>query len=145
MAGKSIKQEPATDRLQPILRGDTYCAPRCGLGCKRAAYDRAVEEANALANRLGQGWEPVVWDNLGWHYGATKGVARVRPRFGRWPDFRTGKWSVTGYTVYLNSAKQFVAHGDTPEDALGFAIQDARTTEHRIAADCSALSYGEDG
>jgi len=47
----------------------TYCSQRhCGLGCTRAQYDNVQDAAAALARRLGPGWSPVLWENLGWHY-----------------------------------------------------------------------------
>ncbi len=125
----------------PVLSGDIYCAPWCGCGCTKAAYDRAVTEAAALVERLGEGWEPRVWENAGWHYEAVKGVARVIPTQRGGSTY--ANWSISGYMVMFDSVWQFVAHGKTPEDALGFALQDARTAERRIAADCATLSDGE--
>ncbi len=118
------------------LPGGIYCAPRCGGGCTKADYRRAVRAGAALAARMGDGWEPDVWENLGWHYKATKGVAEIYPCI----DHRVARNTVTGYTVFLNSSKQIVVTAGTPEDALGFAVQDARTVERRIADDLSFLS-----
>ena len=117
------------------LPGGIYCAPRCGGGCTKADYRRAVKESAALATRMGDGWEPDVWENLGWHYKVTKGVAEIWPSI----DHRFQRNAITGYTVSLNSAKQFVVTAETPEDALGFAVQDARTAERRIVDDLAAL------
>jgi hypothetical protein len=86
---------------------------------------------------MGDGWTPEVWENCGWHYRATKGVAAISPNcFG---GVVSGDWNITGYTVYFNTAHQFDAGAETAEDALGFAIQEARGIERTIAADCTAL------
>ncbi len=70
---------PGTDlRYTPVLRGGVYCSPACGAGCKKKAYDRAKNSADRLANRLGHGWVPEVFENLGWHYSVSKGHATVR-------------------------------------------------------------------
>ena len=65
------------DRWTPVLKGDVYCSPACGGGCKKADFDSATEKAHALANTLGDGWEPYVWENLGWHFEAKKRGATV--------------------------------------------------------------------
>jgi hypothetical protein len=61
----------------PILDGDNYCSPACGCGCKLADYKAAVEAADLLVKTLGEGWMPIVWENLGWHYEAMKGDVTV--------------------------------------------------------------------
>lgn len=63
---------------EPRLNGKTYCAPACGGGCTKVAYDKAVADAGALVSRLrGKDWKPVVWENLGWHYKAVSGPVQV--------------------------------------------------------------------
>ena len=44
----------------PRLVGDMYCAPACGGGCTKAAYDAAVKAADELCAKLGDGWKPRV-------------------------------------------------------------------------------------
>lgn len=66
-----------TDRWSPILDGDVFCSPACGAKCKLADYQHAVEAANLLANTLGSGWEPHIWENCGWYYEASKGDVTV--------------------------------------------------------------------
>src|SRR6267154_1000089 len=51
-----------------VIRGDLYCAPACGGGCTKAAFDLATERGKALARRLGKNWPYRVHENLGWHY-----------------------------------------------------------------------------
>lgn len=63
----------------PVLRGDMYCSPGCGGRCKKADYDKAVEQAGFVAAALGYGWKPRIFENLGWHYEVNKGQATVTP------------------------------------------------------------------
>lgn len=65
------------NRWTPMLRGDVYCSPACGGGCKKAAFDRARQRADALARQLGPGWMPHVWENSGWYFDVRKGAATV--------------------------------------------------------------------
>lgn len=51
---------------------------------------------------LGKGWEPEVWENLGWHFAATKGCARVIPHV-EGGTYRRHDYDVTGYHAYFNS------------------------------------------
>ncbi|KKM39536.1 hypothetical protein LCGC14_1564420 [marine sediment metagenome] len=111
------------------LPGGVYCSRACGIGCKRKDYDQAVASAAKLAARMGVGWLPHVWENLGWHYEVTKGVASIHPPGGR----------VTTYSIYFNTIPQIVLNAETPEDAAGFAVQRARGNALRIAADSAAL------
>lgn len=57
----------------PKRRGKIYCSPACGGGCTYAEYLSAKTKAAKLVKRLGRGWKPRVWENLGWHYQAVKG------------------------------------------------------------------------
>lgn len=134
-----------TDR-KPIADGERYCSPRCGFGCSRAGFDRATDEARLLATRLGGAWKPEVWENGGWHYRATNGehAIHVKTVGSRLDDL----WTVTGYWADLrfqelpmfNNGIQVIAHADDPNDALGFAVQDARTIIGRMEETLAALS-----
>ena len=109
---------------QPMSRpGGVYCSPACGRGCTRAEHGEAVRKARELAQRLGDGWEPEVWENLGWFYKVEKGLAAIHPS-------RTG-----GYTVYFNSQHQVVANADTPEQALSAALRRAKAVAHALEKD----------
>lgn len=118
--------------------------PRRQIGCTQAAYDRAVWEADALAGRLGDGWSPVVWENGGWRYAVSNGAARVTPitRGGH----VEGTWKVERYSAEIapnllmgRTRVQFFADAETPEDALGFATQDARTFLNKLQAEMAEL------
>jgi hypothetical protein len=121
----------------PVLSPDgiTYCSPRCGFGCKKADYDAAVIEADALALRMGNGWQPEILESGGrWHITVAKGDTKITVH----PDFR-GTEQPTTYMAWIEPGvtlrqhvMQFICSANTPEDALGFAVQEARTTIHRI-------------
>jgi hypothetical protein len=116
----------ATLSWKPKWRGDTYCSPACGGGCKRKDYNRALENAEKLAKELGPGWEPHVWENLGWWYSAHRGVLKVHP---------TGH---KGYTAYLGSADsaggKWAENGSTPKKAVKNVIKAARVDVDGVIA-----------
>jgi hypothetical protein len=62
----------------PIRKGPIYCSPGCGGKCTWAAHLQAKREAARLAKRLGPGWTPHVWENLGWHWKVQKGPLSIR-------------------------------------------------------------------
>ena len=62
------KPNQADRSWKAVRRGDVYCAPACGGGCTHAAYMQAQLGGERLARRLGPGFKPEVWENLGWHY-----------------------------------------------------------------------------
>lgn len=98
------------DRWTPVLRGDTYCSPACGAGCTKAAHDAAQRKAKALARRMGPGFKPRVWENLGWHYSAERGRAADNHRALAHVDP-----SPSGiYTAFLNTTPQFVFSDRNP-------------------------------
>lgn len=68
-----MDEEIDARRWSPVRAGATYCSPACGNGCTWADYGKAVLAAASLATELGDGWEPEVWENLGWHYRVKKG------------------------------------------------------------------------
>lgn len=112
--------------------GGIYCSPACGGSrgfCKRADYDRVTKEAAKLAARLGEGWEPEVWENLGWHYRVSRGAFEVHR------DKRDGS-----FDAWFQGEKQFSATAETPEDAIGFVTQDVRTFIRRIENQLSDMA-----
>ena len=110
------------------MKNEIKCAKWCGNGCTRKEYEEAEINALVLANRLGKGWKPDVWENLGWHYAARRGGVRVIPHmYG--PDRR--------YTAFLNYKKspggRWVATAATPETAVAEALAMARHERDEIA------------
>ena len=67
----------ADDRWTPKLAGEIFCSPACGANCTKKNFDEATESARVLASQLGYGWEPRVWENMGWHFEAAKRGATV--------------------------------------------------------------------
>jgi hypothetical protein len=107
-------------RWEPVRRGRVYCSPGCGAGCTWADHKKATREAAALRERLGRGWKPFVWENLGWHWIVGKGdpgssvsgkallEVHCCPR-GRRPM----------YSAWLQTGPQFISRDfPTPEQAL---------------------------
>ena len=120
----------------PVLKGKTYCSPRCGRGCTKADHDRAVEKSNALAKRLGPTWEPHVWENLGWHYGVTCGVIDITPSHRRRDD---GKKWVESYACYIQTKPQFLGEAKTPEAAFSRAAKKLRDCFLELEASMSQV------
>lgn len=110
------------------LRGGIYCSPACGYGCKQEWFDQATADAAALAARMGEGWQPEVWENLGWHWIIKNGNLEIHP-------CRDGT-----YEAWLQGRPQFIAAGPTPEDALGFLAQDVRSAIRRLEDDLAAAA-----
>lgn len=109
----------------PRLRHGIYCSPACGGArgfCTKAAFDRVNKEAKSLAEKLGDGWEIQIWENLGWHYRVIKGVFEIHRDSKR-------------YYAAFQGAQQFFADAETPEDAIGFVTQDVRTFIRRMEAE----------
>jgi len=117
----------------PILRGDTFCSPWCGCGCTLASYNAACAAADELAARMGSGWAPDVWENGGWNYRVRKGCLTILPQreTQRWSAWIEPKIAVGGGQI--KTAVQFIEFADSPEDALGFATQAARTHMARLS------------
>ena len=104
-------------RWTPVLRGDIYCSPGCGGGCKKSDYDKVVEQAGLVAAALGYGWEPYVYENLGWHYQVNKGQANVIPN-------RGGGFTAS---IRLEGTERSNGHMES------FGVIEAQDTEPRLA------------
>jgi len=117
----------------PRSLGNTYCSPACGFGCKRTDYDIVVLEAAALAERMGPEWMPRVWENLGWYYEVTKGVAVIHAH--RYHG------QILSYTAFFNTVPQVVAHSREPEDALASVLKQSKAMEQEITKALSVLEY----
>lgn len=63
----------------PVRKGDIYCSPACGAGCKFSDFKKATADAKALCKKLGPGWKPRVWENLMWHFEARRGFMSISP------------------------------------------------------------------
>lgn len=108
-------------RWTPVLNGDKYCAPACGCGCTKAEYDSALSNALKLATELGEGWEPNVWENGNWYYRAQRSLGANNMMAEVFSE-REG-----GYRCYFNGVKQFIANGNTPEEAFMNAVVEAQS------------------
>lgn len=82
---------------KPKRHGNFYCSPACGGECTWAAYQKAVKDSKALAKKLGKGWKPRVWENLGWHWEVTKGLLTV--------GWHCGEYSANCNHHFWNSGK----------------------------------------
>lgn len=75
----------------------------------------AEDAAAALAERLGPGWIPRVWENLGWHFAVTSTC-------GRWKVHKSGYGTNVFYTAFLGEPDSpggwWAEAGDTPELAI---------------------------
>ena len=119
--------------LGPVERDGIYCSPWCGFKCTKAAYDRAVREADQLCKLLGPGWEPEVWENTGWNFAAHKGGAKVTPN--KRGSTLAGTYTIESYTGWCNfGEKQTIERGETP----GEAIAAARAAMEQVVANLQA-------
>lgn len=130
-----------SDRWTPVARGLTYCAPACGFGCTLAAFHDAVAAAEKLAARVGNGFAPRVWENLGWHYEIVKGTS---PGFPGMPLVSVSEPRAGRFIVFLNTSPQFVEEASDPLDGVGFAIQRARTMVRRVENDVASILCGDE-
>lgn len=113
-----------------VRRGATYCSPGCGAKCTWEKYQHAKRMARALAKRLGPGWKPEVWENMGWHWKAAgPGGALVYDQgiYGGGPHY----WCSIPPGVV-----QFQGVGKTPEAAF----RRARKAVERAAKALAGLS-----
>lgn len=112
---------------KPVRRGSVYCAPACGGRCTYIAYLKASEKARKLAKRLGKGWKPHVWENLGWHYKVI---------------FKTGTLSVhSDNSAWLEvEGRQWIEdEATTPELNVIKAIEAARSHAKLILVELAKL------
>lgn len=110
-----------SDRLPVLMSGGTYCSPRCGFGCTKAAHDRADAEGRALAEKLGAKWSHHVWENGGWHYKVKCGVIDLHVST-RGSKIRSD-WTVEGYSAYIQTRPQFISGTHTdPKEAIREAL-----------------------
>lgn len=132
-ADKPVKRD-----WTPVLRDGVYCSPACGGGkgvCDKSKYDLAVKKSNELAKKMGDGWKPYVWENLGWFYKVTKGKLEV---YGQRGD----------YSIFLQTTPQFVLHHKNPMTGAKLALKgldNLITTlqkDRKAATLCILLAFG---
>lgn len=137
-SGRDVPRSPVkVERYKPIHVGNVYCSPGCGFKCKRASYDRAVREADKLCKVLGEGWEPCVWENCGWHFSARKSNATVHANCEG--DAIGGLYKIVDYTIFFHTEKQIVLRGKNPVKLVAQAIAAAKAIARRVTADLAVL------
>lgn len=104
----------------PVLNGAIYCSPWCGFKCTKEAHDRAVRNAQELADQLGEPWKPRVWENGDWHYSAKCGESQVHVRRegGYWASIMVGVDEAT-----RTGGIQYIGEGETPIEAVMDALK----------------------
>lgn len=114
-------------RDTPIERaGGIYCSAGCGCGCTKAQYDEAQRKAESLAERMGGGWAPDVWENCMWHYALQADIdgVDVRLHHGYAPGkAREGhREGIDEYKCFINTSPQFIGKSTDPKGALKDAL-----------------------
>lgn len=143
MAFRTLK-----DGWDPVRRGAIYCSPRCGCGCTYKAFVAATEAAQKCAERMGDAWHPVVWENFGWHW-----KIELRARSAETVEIRgRGRRDFTAeiHAGYLNGPHegaarwgvQFWGEGKTPEAAIARAITNASAAQ-RMIEKAASLAHRE--
>jgi hypothetical protein len=112
---------------KPERSGNIYCAPACGWGCKWKDYQRAKTRAEKLCKQLGNGFEPRVWENFGWHGSAVLGQIQVYLPSSTRDD----------YTAAYNSDCR--GHGTTAKRALEDMLADFRERAEEASKRCSQI------
>lgn len=112
----------------PVPRRDgTYCSPRCGFKCTKAAHDEAWRKGKELAKRLGRGWSARIWENCMWHYRADFNIdgVDISVHHGNEPGKAQDghREGIDEYTCYLNTNPQFIARDIDPCKAFDKARQ----------------------
>lgn len=106
----------------PRRDGEKYCAPACGRGCTWAEHERAVYRASQLCASLGEGWDPQVSENLGWHFCARRPHLRV---------YEHTYENAVCFTAYLSRTPDgvggdWVANGANAHQAVRLVLAEAR-------------------
>jgi len=106
-----------------VRRGSIRCAPFCGGKCTQAAFELATSRADALCKRLGKGWKPRVWENLGWHCSVIGMSGHMKVHINTRGGTTHAVSTVYGYTAFLSPDAEGVGgrwaeSGKTPEAAI---------------------------
>lgn len=112
----------------PVRRGKVYCSSACGHGCLYADYLKAQHAAKALAKRMGDGWKPKIWENLGWHYSAVHRASGI--------SINEYPYSGDHFTVYALGGAYT---GKTPAKAIAAAILTTQQEVLRVTETMAAL------
>ena len=91
----------------------------------------ATDAAEKLAKKMGSGWKPRVWENMGWHYDVSNGVVRLSPFICR--------GELVTYTVYFNTVQQVVASSKKPKKAMRKAIKKVKANIAQTTADLAFI------
>lgn len=135
MKKKSIKRpappswKPRAYRLDHV---DRFCSAACGRHCTSVEQFKATTSAEALARRLGKGWTPFVWENLGWHYRVVSPCKRISVNEGerRYGAFLGDRGEI---------AHQWSAHASKPELAVARVIRAAKVDLAKLGARLEGL------
>lgn len=115
-----------------VRRGDVFCAPFCGRKCTHKEYLAAKQGAADLVRKLGKGWKPRVWENMGWHYSAVSKDGRIKVHTHKYPN------SPRDYTAFLGDADspggRWAMHGSTPQAALRAVLKRALEEKREVDA-----------
>ena len=98
----------------PARKGDTYCSPFCGHGCKHADFLFARKRAYAMKRKMGHAWKARVHENLGWH--ASIYVPAMGDQYVVSIGCNVYKDRIT-YTCIINGVRSVSASADTPQAA----------------------------
>ena len=103
------------------------------------SYDRAVKEANKLVELLEKSWEPIVWENLGWYFGA-----RVDATWKITPDIRDssvdGIYDILSWRASFNfSGISHTVYDETPIKALKKLKRSVGKTIEQIQKDLNEI------
>lgn len=90
-------------------------------------YLNAKANGKRLAKRLGRGWKPEEWENLGWHFKVTSPCGRIKVHAG-----------LGHYAAFLgepgSSGGPYCEDGRTPEAAIKNVVATAKARLSKIGA-----------
>ncbi|MCI0408483.1 MAG: hypothetical protein L0191_07960 [Acidobacteria bacterium] len=118
-------KNPKLKEWTPVARGggEIYCSPACGHGCTMAEHDEAIRKARTLALKLGKGWRPEIWENMGWYWAVVNGGLKVHPTY-------SIRGRVTGFMAFVGDPDspggRWVEHGETPKEAISKVLAVAK-------------------
>lgn len=110
----------SAEEWAPVRNGNRYCSPLCGMGCTWDQYQSANRRASELCDQLGAlEWTPHVWENLGWHYAATK-------EFSNGWTIRVNDYGDGVYHASFQKGLWPLTRGATPREAVQAELQALR-------------------